>query len=263
VGDDAFGHLLLGTLARAGIDVGGLRLAEEVFTTLAFVTLDSRGERSFSFARKPGADTCLRPEEVDLTMIDRTAVFHFGTLSLTHEPARAATVMAVERAKSGGKMISFDPNLRLPLWEDPDEAKRQMLWGLSQADVVKISREEMEFLFGLEPAAGARRILSEYGVKLVYVTCGGDGCWFDNGSARGVVPALEGLHTVDTTGAGDIFGGSAMWRLLKTGKKPEKLTEGELREITAFACAAAGLSTEKMGGISGAPDYEQVVERLK
>ena len=137
-----------------------------------------------------------------------------------------------------------------------------MLWGLGQADVVKISDEEVEFLFGLSPEAGAAHILANYGVKLVFVTCGPDGCYFSNGSASGHVPGLSGLHVKDTTGAGDIFGGSAVWKVLQTGKAPEALSAEELTDITAFACTSAGLSTTKAGGISSVPAMEDILARL-
>jgi len=262
VGDDTFGRLLLGTLEKAGIGTEGVVRDPSVFTTLAFVTLDSTGDREFSFARKPGADTCLGQEELALGLIDQARVFHFGTLSLTDEPARSATRAAVERAKAGGKLLTFDPNLRMPLWRDPAEAREQMLWGLGQADVVKISEEEVQFCFGLEPEAGAAHILAEYGARLVFVTCGGAGCYFRNGRAGGHVPALAGVTARDTTGAGDIFGGSAVWKLLQTGKQPEELDGAELRDIAAFACAAAGLSTLKPGGISSVPDLAEVSRAL-
>lgn len=262
VGRDAFGKLLTATLEKAGIDTRGLIMAEDVFTTLAFVTLDETGDREFSFARKPGADTCITFEELKLELIDGAKVFHFGSLSLTDEPARTATYRAVEYAKKQGKWISFDPNLRKPLWRSMDAAREQMLWGLEQADVVKISDEEVEFLFGLDPQAGGAHILENFGVKLVFVTCGGDGCCFRNAKAHGRVPALPGLDVVDTTGAGDIFGGSAVWKWLQTGKSPEMLKGAELREITEFACAAAGLSTENYGGISSVPEYETVIRAL-
>ncbi len=262
VGTDAFGKLLTGTLEKAGIDTRGLIATPDVFTTLAFVTLDETGNREFSFARKPGADTCIGTDEVRCDLLDETKVLHFGTLSLTDEPARSATYAAVEYCREHGKLISFDPNLRKPLWRDLEEAKKQMLWGLAHADVVKISDEEVEFLFGLDVQAGAAHILKEFGVKLVFVTCGPEGCWFDNGTARGMTPSLRDIKVLDTTGAGDIFGGSAMWKLLQTGKAPADLTEADLRDITAFACTSAGLSTTRPGGISSVPAYEEVLTRM-
>lgn len=263
VGTDKFGRLLKGTLEGAGIETRGLVAADDVFTTLAFVTLDASGDREFSFSRKPGADTCIRFEELDLSLIDEARAFHFGTLSLTDEPARSTTQQAVAYAKAHGKLITYDPNLRNPLWKDLDEAKTQMLWGLQHADVVKISDEEVEFLFGLNPQDGAAHILKEFGVKLVFVTCGPDGCFFKNAQASGQVPGMSGIRVVDTTGAGDIFGGSAVYRLLETGKAPEALEKKELREIVSFACTAAGLSTTKHGGIQSVPDIDDVIRSMR
>ena len=262
VGNDAFGKLLIGTLQKAGIETKGMIVSGDVFTTLAFVTLDGQGDREFSFARKPGADTQIRFEEIDLTLVDEAKVLHFGTLSLTDEPARTATYKLVEYAKNKGKLITYDPNLRKPLWKSMEEAKEQLLWGLQYADVVKISDEEVEFLFGLDPKAGAAHILENYPVKLVFVTCGADGCVFQNKICSGHVPGLNGLSVVDTTGAGDIFGGSAVSQILKYEKAPEELNEEELRQIVRFACTAAGLSTTKPGGISSVPALETVLERL-
>ncbi len=262
VGRDAFGKMLTDTLAKAGIEVRGIIQAEDVFTTLAFVTLDETGNREFSFARKPGADTCIAFEELDLSLIDEARVFHFGSLSLTNEPARSATVQAVAYARRKGKLITYDPNLRRPLWQDLTEAKQQLLWGLSQADVVKISDEEVEFLFGMDAAQGAQHILDTYGVKLVFVTCGADGCHYQNSLAAGRVPGLSGIRVVDTTGAGDIFGGSALWKLLGTGKAPDTLTGAEMAQIAGFACTSASLSTTKFGGIFSVPEYSEVLSRL-
>ena len=262
VGNDTFGKLLVGTLNKAGIETRGLVMADDVFTTLAFVTLDETGNREFAFARKPGADTRISFEEMDLSLIDEAKVFHFGTLSLTDEPARSATRQAVAYAKEKGKLITYDPNLRKPLWADLEEAKKQLLWGLAQADVVKISDEEVEFLFGLGVEEGAAHILEHFGVKLVFVTCGPHGCFFKNANAQGHVPSLKGIQVVDTTGAGDIFGGSAVWKLLQLGKAPEALNEAQLRETVAFACAAAGLSTTRHGGISSVPEYADVLKNM-
>lgn len=254
VGTDTFGKLLTSTLREVGIETKGIVASDEFFTTLAFVTLDANGDREFAFARKPGADTQLRFDELELSLLDETCVFHFGTLSLTGEPSRTTTYRAVEYAREHGKLITFDPNLRKPLWRELDEAKQQMLWGLAHADVVKISDEEVEFLFGLGVQEGAQYILEHFPVKLVFVTCGPDGCWFQNKNASGHVDSLRNIKVVDTTGAGDIFSGSAVWKLLQTGKTPEALDEAALREIVSFACTAAGLSTTKPGGISSVPD---------
>lgn len=263
VGTDTFGKLLVGTLQKAGIETRGLVMADDVFTTLAFVTLDEMGNREFAFARKPGADTRISFEELDLSLIDEAKVFHFGTLSLTDEPARTATYKAVTYAKEKGKMVTYDPNLRKPLWKDLEEARGQILWGLGEADVVKISEEEVDFLFQLGAEEGAKYILDTYPVKLVFVTCGSKGCFFQNRISTGYVPALCNIKVVDTTGAGDIFGGSAVWQILKLGKSPDELTNAELAKVVSFACAVAGLSTTKPGGISSVPNMQEVVELIQ
>lgn len=263
VGNDAFGRLLIKTLKGTGIDMRGMLVSDDVFTTLAFVTLDDSGDREFSFARKPGADTQLRFDEIDLGVIDASKVLHFGTLSMTNEPARDATYKTVEYAAGHGKLISFDPNLRKPLWDDLDEAKRQMLWGLKHADIVKISDEETEFLFGIAPEEAAKHIIDSFGVRLVYVTCGAEGCFYRTKTASGFVKALSGIAVKDTTGAGDIFGGSAMYGLLRAGGVPEKLTAEELENIVSFACASAGLSTTKAGGISSVPELGEVEAAMR
>ena len=262
VGADAFGRLLTGTLHKAGIDTRGIVASDDFFTTLAFVTLDKTGDREFSFARKPGADTQLSAGELATELLDEARAFHFGTLSLTDEPAAAATRYAVDYARRRGALISFDPNLRKPLWKSEAAAREQMLWGLAQADVVKISDEEVDFLFSLGAEAGARYLLEHFPVRLALVTCGADGCYFRSRTASGHVGSLTGLRVVDTTGAGDIFGGSALYKLLQTGKQPETLSEAELRAIVAYACTAAALSTEKPGGISSVPEEAEVLAAL-
>ena len=249
VGEDAFGNLLVNTLDTLGISTKGIVKDSSVFTTLAFVTLDATGNREFSFARKPGADTRLRVEELDTALLDSCKVLHFGTLSLTGEPARSATKAAVAYAKEHGKLISFDPNLRKPLWPNDEVAKEQIEWSLHQADIVKISDEEIEFLWGISPEEGAQKLLREYGVRLVYATLGPKGCHFANAQGYGKVASPTGIHVVDTTGAGDIFGGSAMSQFLRLNKAPEELTVEEMRAVTRFACCAASLSTQTHGGI--------------
>ena len=261
VGDDTFGHLLLGTLSRAGIETKGILVDDHFFTTLAFVTFDESGDRSFSFARKPGADTQLSWEEIDKSLIDEARVFHFGTLSLTDEPVRTATQKAVAYAKEHGKLITCDPNLRLPLWKSEEAAKEQMLWSLHQADVVKISDNEVEFLWNCTPDEGADKLLSEFGVSLAMVTLGPDGCLLktENASFRAVCPKV---HPIDTTGAGDIFGGSAVSRLLELEKPIDALTEADLAYIGCFAATAASLSTEASGGIPSIPEKEAVLNAM-
>ena len=187
----------------------------------------------------------------------------FGTLSLTDEPAASATRRALEIAREAGCLISLDPNLRKPLWKSEAAAKEAIEWSLRQADIVKISDEEIDFLWGLEPEAGARKLLAEYGVRLVYATLGPKGCHAASASGAAVaVESPKGIHVADTTGAGDIFGGSAMSRFLKIGRAPEALTEADLREIVSFACAAASLSTQIQGGITSVPALDAVLAIL-
>ena len=261
VGNDAFGHLLLDTLKDAGIETKGVVVDDSVFTTLAFVTFDENGDRSFSFARKPGADTQLTWEEIDRSLIDDARVFHFGTLSLTDEPVRSATQKAVAYAREKGKLITCDPNLRKPLWPSEDAAREQMLWSLRQADVVKISDNEVEFLWNCTPEEGADKLFAEFGVSLAMVTLGPDGCLLKtkNAAFRAVCPKV---HPIDTTGAGDIFGGSAVSRLLELEKPIDALTEADLAYIGCFAATAASLSTEASGGIPSIPEKEAVLNAM-
>lgn len=257
VGDDTFGKLLVGTLDKVGISTAGIVVDTDTFTTLAFVTIDETGNREFSFARKPGADTRLSFEELNLSLIDQAKVFHFGTLSLTDEPARSATCRAVAYAKSRGKLITYDPNLRKPLWKSIEEAKAQILWGLTQADVVKISDEEVEFLWNSTPEEGAEKLLTEFGVSLAMVTLGPKGAYLKNNNGSCYVSSPK-VSPIDTTGAGDIFGGSAVSRILELGIAPGELTVEQMTHIGSFAATAASLSTEKNGGIPSIPEMETV-----
>ena len=261
VGDDTFGHLLVGTVKDAGIETRGIVIDPTVFTTLAFVTFDDAGDRSFSFARKPGADTRLSWEEVDKSLIDEAKVFHFGTLSLTDDPVRTTTQRCVAYAKQQGKLITCDPNLRKPLWRSEGEAKEQILWSLQQADVVKISDDEVDFLWSCTPEEGADKLLQEFGVSLAMVTLGPKGCLLKTKNAVCQVASPK-VNPVDTTGAGDIFGGSAVYRLLELNKPIEELTAEDLRFIGAYASTAASLSTEAPGGIPSIPEMNAVLAAM-
>ena len=260
VGCDAFGDRLTATLAEAGIDTAGIVHDPDVFTTLAFVTLDTHGERSFSFARKPGADTMLREDEIPYEMIDQAQVLHFGTLSLTDEPARAATQAAVAYAKAHGKLISFDPNYRAPLWPSEEAAKAQMRWGLAQADVVKMSIEEAQLLWGCDcmEAQAADRLLES--AAFVFITLGSEGAYFASRTERGYVRYAGELYVTDTTGAGDIFGGTALSVILD--RIIVEASEHAASFAAARACAAASLSVERPGGISSVPDAGDVDAHL-
>jgi len=262
VGDDAFGRLLVKTISDIGIDSSGILIDDSVFTTLAFVTLDASGERSFSFARKPGADTCISFTELNLSLIDETKMFHYGTLSLTNEPAREATQKAVEYAKKSGKLVTFDPNLRESLWDNLNDAKKQILWGLNEADVVKISDDEIEFLWGRSSEEGADILLDKFDVKLAMVTSGAKGALIKNNQALALATCPQ-VKAIDTTGAGDIFTGSAVSKILRLNKTPETINAEELNEIVKFAVCSASLSTQKLGGIPSVPDEKDVVETMK
>ena len=256
VGDDMFGKLLSDTVEKAGIDISGIIKDKNYFTTLAFVSLSENGERSFSFARKPGADMMLSFEDIPENLLKETKIFHFGTLSMTGEPSKSATEKAVLKAKENGALISFDPNYRAPLWENVEDAKERMLWGLNHADIIKISDEEAEMLGCKSYEAFAKDLLSK-NAKLIFVTCGKDGCYFFNKNASGFVPAFK-VDTIDTNGAGDIFGGSALSKVLEFEKNPDLLNENELKETVIFACASAALSTTKHGAIPSIPNFDEI-----
>lgn len=262
VGDDEFGRFLREVLVARGIATQGLILDAEESTTLAFVHLHADGDRSFSFYRKPGADTRLRPEEVDRSQLD-AAIFHFGSLSLTHEPARSATLTALRWAKEKGMLISYDPNLRPPLWPSLEEAKRQILAVMDQADIMKISHEELEFLMGSGDLAGASaQLCREFGLTLLLVTLGKDGCYFRAGELAGLVPGFK-VQAVDTTGAGDAFLGGLLFEVLRRDKGPKEWTSEELAESVRFANAVGALAVTRKGGIPAMPSLAQVEEFLR
>lgn len=270
VGDDLFGAHLRRALCETGIGDEGLVTDEEAHTTLAFVSVDSRGERSFSFARRDSADVRLRREEVRYDLIDRSRVFHIGTLSLTDEPARSATLAALERAKQAHCAISVDPNYRAPLWKSEAAARDAMRLALSYADIVKISDYEVEFLFGeTSPEKGARLVAAGSGAKLVFVTCGEKGAFAfcaESGSLA-FAPALSDCRPLDTTGAGDSFTGAALSRLIDLGLRGADfafaaLSESALAFLLRFANAAAGISTERQGAIPAMAGADEIAARL-
>ncbi len=263
VGNDGFGRMLRQTGESAGIDMGGLAADERVHTTLAFVQTAPDGDRDFSFYRGPGADMMLSPEEVPAALIENAKIFHFGTLSLTDEPVRSATVKAVALARKAGAVISFDPNLRPPLWRDMYVAKAMIAWGLAQADVVKIADNELEFMTGkTDFDAGAVELLEEYSnIRLLNVTAGSDGSYAYTGGARAFVPAFRLGGTIETTGAGDTFCAAVLNYILDRGLND--LSAEELTAMLRFANAAAYLVTTKKGAIRSMPEREQIDEILK
>lgn len=263
VGKDMHGDYLRSVLEEKGVNTGGLISAEDVFTTLAFVELSETGERKFSFARKPGADTCLSTCEVKFEMAEKCKIFHFGSLSLTNEPSRSATIEAVKAAKNAGAIISYDPNYRAPLWKSENEAAEIMQSVLHFADIVKISEEEVELITGessLEAAAGA---LFQKGISCAVVTLGKDGAYTAVKDSFALVPILDpDVPVVDTTGAGDAFWGGFLYKLAVSGLRPNDLGEAQLHDFTEFANAVASLCIQKRGGIPAMPTISMVEDFL-
>ncbi|MBQ4552181.1 MAG: carbohydrate kinase [Clostridia bacterium] len=260
VGDDMFGTYLKSVLQENHICTDGLLVDESVFTTLAFVALAANGERSFSFSRKPGADTCLMKEEVREDLIRDSRVFHLGSLSLTAEPARSATFEALKIAKEAGCIISYDPNYRAPLWESREAAIAGMRSVLPYVDVMKLSDEETELMTGEKTPEKAAEILLSQGVRIVVVTLGADGalvCMKD-GCMR--VPGYK-AQMVDTTGAGDSFWGGFLNCLLESGKKLTGITLEEAIDFTDFGNALASLCVEKRGAIPAMPERADIEKR--
>lgn len=260
VGEDQFGKLLKETIEEVGVDTTGLRMDQEIPTTLAFVHTFPDGDRDFSFYRKPGADMMLREEEVDYDVIRQAKIFHFGTLSMTDEPVRSATKKALEVAKEAGCLISLDPNLRPPLWKSLDEAKKMMEYGFRYCDILKISDNEIQFVSGKEDYdEGIQYLQEKYHIPLIFLTMGKDG---SRAYYKGMRVEKTGyrVDTVETTGAGDTFCGSALNGVLERGI--DNLTEKDLTEILDFANAAAAIVTTKKGAIRSMPEQEEVEEML-
>jgi fructokinase len=263
VGADQFGVALKQTLQQVGVSTEGLVIGEDCHTTLAFVHLSETGDRSFSFYRDPGADLLLTPEEVNRQVIDDCKVFHFGSVSMTGEPSRSATLSAVKYAREQGKIISYDPNLRIKLWKSEEEAKEVILSAMPLTDIVKISEEELYFLTGEKDLQRGSHLLQEtYDIKLVLITLGPDGAYAGNSGAQAISPAYA-VKTVDTTGAGDSFAGGFLYCLINSGKVPEQLTETDLKEFLAFGNAVGSLTTMNKGAIPALPTLDQVRECQK
>ena len=257
VGKDMFGEQLKTAVEEVGIDTRNLVMDEEVHTTLAFVHTYPDGDRDFSFYRNPGADMMLKKEEVDEDLIRGAKIFHFGTLSSTHEGVREATRYAIDVAKEAGCIVSFDPNLRPPLWKSLDEAKAEIEYGLSKCDILKISDNEVEFLFGTtDYDEGARLIREKYQIPLVLITLGKDGSRAYYKDLRVEVPGFVQEHTIETTGAGDTFCAKSLNYILEHGM--EELTEENLKELLTFANAAASLITTRKGALRVMPTREEI-----
>lgn len=259
VGKDMFGTQLKSAVEEVGIDTRNLIMDEEVHTTLAFVHTYPDGDRDFSFYRNPGADMMLTKEDVQEDLIRSSQIFHFGTLSSTHEGVREATRYAIEVAKEAGCIITFDPNLRPPLWKSLDDARREIEYGLTKCDVLKISDNEVEFLFDTtDYDKGAALIREKYNIPLVLITMGKDGSRAYYKDLRVEVPSFIQPNTIETTGAGDTFCASAINYVLEHGL--DNLTEENLRELLTFANAGASLITTRKGALRVMPSRQEVLD---
>lgn len=266
VGDDGFGHMLEEALAEQGIDTAGLRFDDSVHTTLALVHKLENGDRDFSFYRKPGADMCLTDEEISEELVSDAKLFHFGSLSLTDEGVRQATVKALEVARNSETMISFDPNLREPLWESLSLAKEQIAYGMGKCDIMKISDNEIVWFTGMEDyEEGVGFILEHYpNIRLLLLSLGKDGSMGFYKSKDGLVsvkvPAYINNNTVETTGAGDTFMGSMLHFVIQYGL--DNLNEERIREALSFANAAASIITTRKGALRVMPKLSEVEDFL-
>lgn len=256
VGNDQFGKLLKSTIEEIGIESRGLILDKDINTTLAFVHTFPDGDREFSFYRKPGADMMLQEDEVDYDLIRQSKIFHFGTLSMTAEPVRSATKKALEVARQAGCKISFDPNLRPPLWQSLEQAKEMMEYGFEYCDILKISDNEIQFVSGKEDYdEGIKYLQDKYHIPMIMLTLGKDGsrvyCQDKRVERGGFV-----MKTIETTGAGDTFCGSFLNGILE-GSGPEA-SEARLGDQLTFANAAAALITTRKGAIRSMPERTEI-----
>ena len=262
VGNDFFGEQLKEAIEEVGIDSAYLRMDDEVHTTLALVHTYPDGDRDFSFYRNPGADMMLTENEIPEALIEDSKIFHFGTLSMTHEGVRAATKKAVGIAKETGALISFDPNLRPPLWNHLDEAREQVLYGLGQCHILKISDNEIQWLTGKSDYTdGVKWIRERYSIPLILVSMGKEGsrAYYKDMIVE-VKPFLQ-KNTIETTGAGDTFCACVLHYICEHGLT--ELTEQELQEMLTFANAAAALITTRKGALRVMPDKEDVEKLIK
>ncbi|XP_054812518.1 probable fructokinase-4 [Prosopis cineraria] len=256
LGDDEFGHMLAGILKQNGVRSDGITFDQGARTALAFVTLRADGEREFMFYRNPSADMLLKPEELNLELIRSAKVFHYGSISLIVEPCRSAHLKAMEVAKEAGCLLSYDPNLRLPLWPSADEARKQILSIWDKADVIKVSDVELEFLTGSDKIDDASAMsLWHPNLKLLLVTLGEHGSRYYTKNFHGSVDAFH-VNTVDTTGAGDSFVGALLCKIVDDQSVLED--EARLREVLKYANACGAITTTKKGAIPALPTEADV-----
>lgn len=256
VGKDSYGDFLRQTLRKNGVDVSGMVTDPVQHTTLAVVALDETGERTFSFYRDPSADVNLSKEDIAPEQLEKTRFLHFGSVSLTAEPSRGATLLAVAEAKAHGAIISYDPNYRPSLWPDAETAVHWMLEPLPLVDVLKVSDEELPLLAGTDDWEQGSALLAEKGIRLIFVTLGADGAYFRFGGITGHMPGVPCV-VGDTNGAGDTFFGAVLAQLAEEGGL-DGLTKEKLERIVAFANRAASITTSRHGAIPAMPTYEEV-----
>lgn len=257
VGNDAFGRQLSEAVGKSGTDISGLVTDNDVHTTLAFVHTLSGGEREFSFYRNPGADMMLRKDEVKEDIIKSARIFHFGTLSLTHDSVREATRYAVDIAKKNNLLVSFDPNLREPLWNSLDDAKVQIEYGLSKCDILKISDNELEFITGTcDYQKGAKLLLDTYKIPIIFVTMGKEGSLACYKDAIVFKETFSDIKPIEKTGAGDTFTACVLNYILENGL--ENLSKNNLSELLTFANAAASIITTRKGALNSMPEREEI-----
>lgn len=257
VGNDAFGRQLSEAVGKSGTDISGLVTDNDVHTTLAFVHTLSGGEREFSFYRNPGADMMLRKDEVKEDIIKSARIFHFGTLSLTHDSVREATRYAVDIAKKNNLLVSFDPNLREPLWNSLNDAKVQIEYGLSKCDILKISDNELEFITGTcDYQKGAKLLLDTYKIPIIFVTMGKEGSLACYKDAIVFKETFSDIKPIEKTGAGDTFTACAINYILDNGL--DNLSENNLSELLTFANAAASIITTRKGALNSMPEREEI-----
>ena len=258
VGKDMHGAFLRETVKKYGIDDSNLIETDEAFTTLAFVSLSENGERTFSFARNPGADIMLNKDDVNYDLIKNSFIFHVGSLSLTNEPSKTATFSALECAKENGVIISYDPNYRAKLWENENTAVKGMKSVLSYVDIIKLSDEEIGLVTGKNTPEDAIDYLLNEGIGCVIVTMGEKGAMVGNASGKVFKEPLPCKQVVDTTGAGDSFMGAFLYKLCEYKKRPEELEISDISEFTEFANKVASYCIGKRGGINAMPSLEDL-----
>ena len=258
VGHDSYGDFLRRTLEQNHVDVTGLSVDPTQHTSLAIVSIDERGERSFSFYRDPSADVNLRVEDVPAARLENTRVLHFGSVSLTAEPSRSATLTAAQTAKTKGALISYDPNYRASLWPDEKTAVARMLEPLPLVDILKVSDEELPLLTGTTDLAQGSAALAARGIRLVLVTLGAEGVFYRFGALTGHIPGIR-VQVGDTNGAGDTFFGAALSQLVKLDSFAA-LTKDELERILRFANKAASITTGRHGAIPAMPTLKEMAE---